>query len=98
MDNHELTERVFLIGERISAHDQEIKTLFNQQKNIEKLAESTHELAQSVKELTVRINTVDDRLELIENEKKQKNFAIWQIVMSAVIGGVATYIISNILK
>ena len=92
MDLHELTSRVIEHGEKISAHDEEIKTLFNQQKNIEKLATTTQELALSMKELTAHMCGVEDRLEVIEGEKRQKGFAVWQIVVSAIVGGVATYL------
>lgn len=92
MDIHELTDRVVKHGEKIAAHDEEIKTLFNQQKNIEKLAQTTQELALSVKNLTAHMCGVEDRLEIIESEKRQKGFAVWQIVLSAIVGGVVTYL------
>ena len=98
MDTHELTVKVFQYEKTLAEHQEKIHTLFNQQKNIEKLASSTQELALSVKELAGRVNDVDDRLELIENEKRQKGYALWQIIISAVVGGFVTYIISNILR
>ena len=97
MDTHELTAKVFQYEKTLAEHQEKIHTLFNQQKNIEKLANSTQELALSVKELAGRVNDVDDRLELIESEKRQKGYALWQIVMSAFIGGVVTYIVTAIL-
>ena len=97
MDLHELTSRVIEHGEKISAHDEEIKTLFNQQKNIEKLATTTQELALSMKELTAHMCGVEDRLEIIEGEKRQKGFAIWQIVVSAIVGGAVTYLATSLL-
>ena len=96
MDLKEITNRVFEHGEIISAHEQEIKTLFNQQKNIEKLATTTQELALSMKELTAHMCGVEDRLEIIEGEKRQKGFAIWQIVVSAIVGGAATYLVTSL--
>ena len=95
MDIHELADRVIKHSEKIAAHDEEIKTLFNQQKNIEKLAQTTQELALSVKELTAHMCGVEDRLEIIEGEKRQKGFAIWQIVVSAIAGGAVTYLITS---
>lgn len=97
MDVHELTSRVIEHGEKISAHDEEIKTLFNQQKNIERLANTTQELALSVKDLTAHMCGVEDRLETIESEKQQKGFAVWQAVISALVGGGITYIITSLL-
>ena len=97
MDIHELTSRVVGHGEKIVAHEEEIKTLFNQQKNIEKLAQTTQELALSVKDLTAHMCGVEDRLEIIESEKKQKSLAVWQAVVSAIVGGVITFVITNLL-
>lgn len=97
MDTHELTAKVFQYEKTLAEHQEKIHTLFNQQKNIEKLASSTQELALSVKELAGRVNDVDDRLELIESEKRQKGYALWQIVISALIGGVITYVITAVL-
>lgn len=97
MDIHELTDRVVKHGEKIAAHDEEIKTLFNQQKNIEKLAQTTQELALSVKELTAHMCGVEDRLETIEKEKKQKSLAVWQAVISAIVGGAVTYLVTSLL-
>lgn len=98
MDVHELTKKAFEQGELLARHESDIKTLFNNQKDIKALAESTQELALSVKELAGRMSEVDERLELIENEKRQKNYAVWQIVMSALIGGMATYIVTAVLR
>ena len=97
MDVHELTSRLIEHGEKLASHEEELKTLFNQQKNIENLAASSYELAQSVKELTVKVNDVDGRLEAIESEKRNKSFAVWQIVMSALIGGAITYCVTLLL-
>ena len=94
MDIHEITTRVFEHGEMLSAHEQEIKTLFKQQKNIEALTESTQNLAISVKEIAIQQKDISDRVADIESEKRQKGFAIWQIVVSAVVGGAVTYLVT----
>lgn len=98
MDLKDLTVKVVEQGERIAAHEEEIKTLFNQQKNIEQLADSTYELAMSVKELNYKVSNVDDRVVEMENEKRQKHFALWQIVMSALLGGMITYCVTLLLR
>lgn len=90
-------ERLQDHGEHLARHDEQIKTLFSQQEDIKQLVESTHSLAMSVKELTQRVSSVEDSLEALDEEKKQKGFAVWQILMSAVIGGVATYLLTHIL-
>ena len=98
MDTHELTAKVFQYEKTLAEHQEKIHTLFNQQRNIEKLATSTQELALSVKELAGRVNDVDDRLEIIESERRQKGYAVWQIIMSAVVGGAATFIVTSIIN
>ena len=96
MDIHEITPRIFEHTEILSAHEQEIKTLFKQQKNIEALTESTQNLAISVKEIAMQQKDICDRLADIEDEKKQKNLAIWQAAVSAVVGGVVTYLVTSL--
>lgn len=95
MDIHEITTRIFEHAEILSAHEQEIKTLFKQQKNIEALTESTQNLAISVKEIAIQQKDISDRVADIEEEKRQKGFAIWQIVVSAIAGGAVTYLVTS---
>lgn len=97
MDIKQLTEKTVEHEARLAAHDEELKTLFNQQRNIEKLADSTRELAQSVKELAVRVDGVDERLEVIEQDKRHKGNVVWQIIVSALLGGALTYLVTQIL-
>lgn len=97
MDNPTLTKHVVEHGEMLARHDSDIQTLFRQQDSIEKLTDSTHKLAISVGKLTDKVAAVDERLDNIEGEKRQKGFAIWQIVMSAVLGGAVTYLVTMIL-
>ena len=92
-----IEERVQENGEHLARHDEQIKTLFAQQEQIEKLAESTHALAISVEKLTTRVCSIEDDINILDQEKRQKNFAVWQIIMSAVLGGVATYILTRVL-
>ena len=92
-----IEERVQENGEHLARHDEQIRTLFSQQEDIKKLAESTHALALSVEKLTARICTVEDDLQTLNADRRQKSFAIWQVVVSAIIGGAATYILTHIL-
>lgn len=92
-----LEERVQDNGERLARHTEQIKTLFAQQEQIEKLAESTHALALSIEKLTNRVCSVEDDLNVINAEKRQKSFAVWQIIVSALVGGIATYVLTHIL-
>lgn len=91
-------ERLQEHGEHLARHDEQIKTLLSQQADIKTLAESTHSLAMSVEKLTQRICSVEDDLEVLNAEKRQKSFAVWQIVVSAIVGGIVTYVLTNILR
>jgi len=91
-------ERLQEHGEHLARHDEQIKTLFSQQADIKALAESTHSLAMSVEKLTQRICSVEDDLDALNAEKRQKSFAVWQIVVSAIVGGVVTFLLTHVLS
>jgi predicted nucleic acid-binding Zn-ribbon protein len=93
MDTIQLTEEIMELSKKTASHDQQIKTLFHQQAEIKKLTDATHELALSVKDLTNNIMNVDERVRCIEDEKRKKSFAVWQIVAGALIGGAIGYFI-----
>lgn len=97
METRQITEKILEHGERLSEHDSDIRTLFNQQKNIQALAKSTQELALSVRELTGKVNNVDERLEVIEQDKRQKGFEIWKAVIPTIIVGVASFVVARLL-
>ena len=82
---------------RISKHTEDIKTLFEQQKDIRDLAKATQEMAKNMAALTEQMKSMDGRMMAFEEAKGKKSFAIWQIVMSALLGGTIAYIISTIL-
>jgi len=96
MDAHQLTTKVMEHEARLAAHNEEIKTLFNQQKNIEKLADSTHDLAKSVEKLTARMSDVDERVTIMESTARKKGLAIWQALASAIIGAAITFLLTHL--
>ena len=94
MDAHQLTTKVMEHEAALAAHKEELKTLFTQQKNIESIAKSTQEIAESVRELTLRVNELDEQLDILDTDKRNRGFAIWQALISALIGGGITYLIT----
>ena len=98
MDTGKLTGIVMEHEAKLSAHGEELKTLFSQQKDIKALAKSTQELALSVRDLAGRVNDVDGRLEIIEQDKRHKGSIVWQTIVSALLGGALTYIITLALR
>lgn len=90
-------ERLQEHGEHLARHDEQIKTLFTQQADIKGLADSTHSLALSVEKLTQKVVALEEDIEIMSEEKRNKGFAVWQIIMSAIIGGAATFVLTHVL-
>ena len=97
MDTKQLTEKVIVIGEEVKGHEQQIRTLFEQQKEIKDLTKATNSLAISVEKLTEKILNVDTRLDCIEQGERQKRFEIWKAVVPTIIIGVVTFLIGRML-
>ena len=94
MDAYHLTKKVMEHEAALAAHNEEIKTLFVQQKNIEALAKSTQEIAEAVLELTMRVNELDEQFDILHTDKRNRVFVIWQALVSALVGGGITYLIT----
>ena len=97
MNTEQLTEKILNHESRLSKHTEDIKTLFEQQKAINDLAKSTQSMATNLATLTEQVKSMNDRVSTFEEEKAKKGFAIWQIVISAALGGVITYVMTNLL-
>lgn len=97
MNTEQLTEKILNHESRLSKHTEDIKTLFEQQKAINDLAKSTQSMATNLATLTEQVKSMNDRVSSFEEEKAKKGFAIWQIVISAALGGVITYVMTNLL-
>lgn len=97
MDVHQLATKVMEHEAALAAHKEELKTLFTQQKNFEKMVKSIQEMAEALQLMNVRVNSIDERLDTMEGEKSQRRFALWQILLSALAGGAVTYIITYLI-
>nr|DAM30250.1 MAG TPA: hemolysin [Caudoviricetes sp.]DAS99370.1 MAG TPA: hemolysin [Caudoviricetes sp.] len=97
MDVHQLTTKVMEHEAALAAHKEELKTLFTQQKNFEKMVKSIQEMAEALQLMNVRVNSIDERLDTMEGEKSRRRFALWQILLSALAGGAVTYIITYLI-
>lgn len=69
-------------------HDEQIKTLFNQQKEIKDIAESTNKLALALEKLTAEMCSQKTRLEAIEETARYKNRTVWACVVTGVLGAI----------
>lgn len=97
MNIEQLTEKFIDHESRLSKHTEDIKTLFEQQKAIKELAESTQCMATNIAALTEQVKSMNTRVSAFEEEKQKKGFAIWQIIASAALGAIVTFIISRML-
>ena len=88
----------------LAKHEAQIKTLFEQQKEIRELAKSTNNLAIAVEKLAEqykslggRFEGVDARLDAIESDKRYRLNIIWACVTTGVIGACVTFIMTKVL-
>lgn len=97
MEVDKVTDKIMEHEGKIAKVESDIKTLFNQQKSIEKLVDTTQSLAISVEKLASKVNDVDDRLDCIENSEKQKNFEVWRAIVPTAIVGIVSFLIARLL-
>ncbi|MEZ4358136.1 MAG: hypothetical protein R2876_05870 [Eubacteriales bacterium] len=90
-------EILFSHTTEIAEHGQQIKTLFEQQKEIRELAKSTNNLALSVEKLAEQFKNIDGRLGAIENDKRYKINMIWASLATGVIGAVVAFLMATLL-
>lgn len=86
------------LAEKVARHDEQIKTLFEQQNTIKGLTESTHALAVSVQKLTDKIASQDERLDAIEDSAKYKSRAIWSSIVSGILGAAVAALCAIIFR
>ena len=90
-------EKVVEYGNDIARHNEQIRTLFEQQKEIRELAKSTNNLALAVEKLAEQFKNVDSRICAIEDADKYKANIIWACVVTGVIGSVVTFVVTKFL-
>lgn len=98
MDTRQLTTEVARIDRTVSGHTEQIRTLFEQQKEIKDLTKATNSLAISVEKLADKVLNVDERLDCIEKGEKQKHFELWKVLVPGVIGALIMYAVNYMLK
>lgn len=101
MEANQITDKLIEHSELLSRHNADISSLCGSVEDIKRrseehgaIVESIHELALSVRELTGKVADVDGRLAAVEHDSRIKRHSIWQIVLSAFAGGLATYFFS----
>ena len=98
MTTEQLTKTVITHGEKISRIEEDIERLLDTQSDIKDLTKSTHEIALGMKELQSDVKDVKGRITIVEDTQRSKSAAVWQMVMSAIISGIGTFVITSILR
>lgn len=87
---------------RMIRMEEQVKTLFKQQSNIEKLTETVHTLALSIKEQGMNLQSTDKKLDGVQadvDELKQKPAKRWETVItgviSALVGAFMAYMLTK---
>ena len=85
------------IKEQIARHDEKIRTLFEQQKQIKSLAESTNRLAVSVEKMATQMANHEARIGEIEEGSRYKLRTVWACAVTGILGAAAAYLMTMIL-
>lgn len=97
MNTEELTKKVIELDERATRHDEQIKTAFNEIKDVKSLAESVHKMATAVEVLANAQKSTDKKVDHLTKdveeikEKPAKNWdntvrLVFEIVLAAIVG------------
>ena len=109
-DRNELINRVKMLehegeihGRTIAEVEAQNREQFNrlcvledQSKELKALAQNTNEIALSLRTIDGKVDDVEGRVSEMEEDRKQKSHAIWQIVISALLGGGLTFAVTKI--
>lgn len=101
METNQITDKLIEHSELLSRHNADISSLSCSVEDIKRrseehgaIVESIHELALSVRELSGKVADVDGRLAAVEHDSRLKSRSLWQIILSALAGGLVTYFFS----
>ena len=81
----------------LARQNEQIKTLFEQQKEIRELTKSTNNLTVAIEKLVDRFESVDKRVCAIEGNSTYKTNVVWACVVTGVIGAIIAFVVENIL-
>lgn len=88
-------EREIEIRERLSAVEQDGKSVHRRLGNLEKLVESVHVIATEVKAMREDMNDVTCRVEEIERRPRKRYDTIITAVITSIIGVIVGYILNG---
>lgn len=84
------------IRERLASIEQDGKSIHRRLDNLEGLVESVHIIATETKAMREDVNTLNNRVEEIENRPVKRYDAVMNIILTAIIGGAVGFIVGMI--
>lgn len=93
-----MDEKIAEHGVAIERHEQQIKTLFARQEELDRLTQSVNDLALSVRGMVERMTSMERRVNIIEDEARSRVRTIWACVATGIIGAAIAFLMSSILK
>ncbi len=104
MENPELTREMIEVKAAIAEIHAQIENIKERQFKIDDLAEAIHKTIGEIKIMNQTICGIDkrlvtmeqdshDRAAMFEEESRKRKFAVWQALISALIGGAVSYFI-----
>lgn len=86
------------LKETVARHDENIKALFEGQKEIRALAKSTNRLALSVEKLAVQMTSHEERIDAIEDDSRNKSRTVWTSIVTGIISAALGAMSAFLLK
>lgn len=82
----------------LERHEQQIKTLFRRQEELDRLTQSVNDLALSVRGMVEKLANMEARVSTIEDEHRSRARTIWACVATGIIGAAVAWLMAGILK
>lgn len=87
-----------MISNKLVQHDEQIKTLFKQQEEIKKLAETVAELGKSTMILAESVKAIKNDVDELKEARKYKMRQIWGTVATSIVSALVGYLMAIILR
>ena len=81
----------------IERHEQQIKTLFSRQEELNRLTKSVNDLALSGRGMVERMSGLEEKVRVMEDEGRSRMRTVWACVTTGIIGAVIAWVMASIL-
>ncbi len=83
---------------KITQHDEQIKTLFNNMTDLKKLTDSVADLGKSTMILAESVKTLRNDVDEMKESKRYKMRQIWTTVATGIVSAIVGYLMAMILR